>query len=330
MIYDCFTFFNELDLLEIRLNTLNDVVDRFVIAEATRTYSGKPKELLFEKNRERYAAFADKITYIVVDDLLPEEEISKDAFHLPWVNENRQRNALIQGLSAASDDDVLMVSDLDEIPRPEKIAEAVDLARRGEVVRFVMSVFSYYVNFKNYQTPWWYLGTQMMSMRTFHTNAQFDNFNYDRFTTASECQGRVIQKVRFLKPSKLIKDGGWHMGYLGGLAAIKAKLRAFSHCEALAVMDEVEQRLKRGVNIFGGKHDNFAVPLDDTFPSFLLAERNRFAHLIAPCDQEYVSRTRYARMRAYIRGAIYRRLVALVPKCLVGVLSQLRIRLHFR
>ena len=69
MVYDCFTFFNELDLLEIRLNTLKDVVDKFVIAEATRTHTGRPKELVFEKNRERFASFSDKIEYIIVDNL---------------------------------------------------------------------------------------------------------------------------------------------------------------------------------------------------------------------------------------------------------------------
>lgn len=330
MIYDCFTFFNELDLLEIRLNTLAPVVDRFVIAEATRTHSGKPKELLFEKNRERYAAFADKIIYIVVDDLLPEGEIARDPFNLPWVNENRQRNALIRGLSAAKDDDIIMVSDLDEIPRPEKIADAVALAKRGEVVRFVLSVFSYYVNFKNYQCPWWHLGTQMLSLRTFRGDPRFDEFHYDRFTVASECRGHVIHKVRFVKSSRWIRNGGWHMGYLGGIEAVKTKLRSFSHSEALSVLGEVEERLKRGVNIFGGKHDNFAIPLDSSFPSYLLMQRERFAHLIAPCDNEYLARTRYARILTYVRGLAYRRLVALVPNCLVGFLSQLRIRYHFR
>ena len=57
MIYDCFTFFNELDLLEIRLHTLKDVVDKFVIAEATRTYTGKPKNLFFAENRMRFSEF---------------------------------------------------------------------------------------------------------------------------------------------------------------------------------------------------------------------------------------------------------------------------------
>ena len=130
MIFDCFTFFNELDLLEIRLHTLKDVVDKFVIAEATRTHTGKPKELVFDKNRSRFAEFKDKIVHVVVDNLLPEEEVSKDSYNLPWINENRQRNALIKGLSNVDDGDVIIVSDVDEIPRPERIAEAISLAKK--------------------------------------------------------------------------------------------------------------------------------------------------------------------------------------------------------
>ena len=108
MIYDCFTFFNELDLLEIRLHTLKDVVDKFVIAEATRTHTGKSKNLVFAENRMRFSEFEDKIIYIRVDDLLSEEEVVKDIYNLPWVNENRQRNALIKGLVNAGDNDILV------------------------------------------------------------------------------------------------------------------------------------------------------------------------------------------------------------------------------
>ncbi|MBQ2631999.1 MAG: N-acetylglucosaminyltransferase, partial [Kiritimatiellae bacterium] len=159
MVYDCFTFFNELDLLEIRLNTLKGVVDRFVIAEATRTHTGKPKELIFERNRGRYAEFGDKIVYVVVDNLLPEEEVAKDSYNLPWVNENRQRNALIKGLMNLDDGDVFIVSDVDEIPRPECVRDAVALAKEGECVRFEMETFVYYINFKDYRNPCWYLGS---------------------------------------------------------------------------------------------------------------------------------------------------------------------------
>jgi beta-1,4-mannosyl-glycoprotein beta-1,4-N-acetylglucosaminyltransferase len=65
MIYDCFTFFNELDLLEIRLETLNDVVDKFVLVEATKTFRGENKVLYFKDNQERFAKFLKKIIYIV-------------------------------------------------------------------------------------------------------------------------------------------------------------------------------------------------------------------------------------------------------------------------
>ena len=68
MIYDCFTFFNELDILEIRLNTLYDTVDYFVIAEANKTHTGKEKDYVFEKNQARFSNFLDKIIYIKVDD----------------------------------------------------------------------------------------------------------------------------------------------------------------------------------------------------------------------------------------------------------------------
>jgi hypothetical protein len=67
MVYDCFTFFNELDLLEIRLNTLDAVVDKFVIAEATRTHTGKHKDLVFKLNQSRFARFLDKIIYVEAD-----------------------------------------------------------------------------------------------------------------------------------------------------------------------------------------------------------------------------------------------------------------------
>lgn len=330
MIYDCFTFFNELDLLEIRLNTLNGVIDRFVIAEATRTHRGQPKELLFEKNRARFAAFADKITYLVVDDLLPEEEVAKDAFNLPWANENRQRNALIRGLSDAKDNDVILVSDLDEIPRPEKVVEAARLARQGEIVRLVLDVFVYYANFKDYRTPRWNLGTVAISFRTYSDGRALDAVVCDRYTTASESSGRCIQKVRFLRPTCRLAHGGWHMTYLGGALAIRRKLLSFSHAEAAHLADQVEVRLQRGENILGGHRDAFGVPLDDSFPSYLVANATRFSHLVFPFTADYLRRTRGARRVAAARGVLYRTAVALVPRRLERPLSWVYRKITFR
>ena len=330
MIYDCFTFFNELDLLEIRLNTLAPVVDRFVIAEATRTQRGQPKELFFEKNRERFAAFADKITHVVVDDMLSEEEMGDNAFNLTWVNENRQRNALARGLKGLRDDDVILVSDLDEIPRPEKIAEAVRLARQGEVVRFVLDIFVYYANFKDYRTPRWLLGTIALSWKSFLAGEALSRVACDRYTVASECAGRCIQKVRFVMPTRRIAHGGWHMTYLGGAEAVKRKLRSCAHTEVAALESKADERLKAGLDVLGGRRNDFGVPLDDTFPKYLVENQEKFAPLIFAIPDGYLASTRGARLWATLRGIVYRAAVACVPKCLVGVLAPLYRKIMFR
>ncbi len=113
-IYDCFTYFNEDQLLKLRLETLWDYVDCFVICESVLTHTGKPKSVNFDiKN---FAKYQEKIRYILIDSY---PFVSDN----PWDYENYQRNYLIQGLSDASDDDWIMISDLDEIPNPLAIAK---------------------------------------------------------------------------------------------------------------------------------------------------------------------------------------------------------------
>jgi Glycosyltransferase family 17 len=113
MIYDCFTFFNELELLEIRLNELAGVVDRFVLVEATRTHSNQRKPLYFSENQSRFASWKNRIIHIVADDL---PATGDDA----WVRENFQRNCIMRGLTACSDTDTILVSDLMKFPAPPK------------------------------------------------------------------------------------------------------------------------------------------------------------------------------------------------------------------
>ena len=106
-VYDCFPFFNELDVLEIRLQELWDVVDIFVLAESNMSHSGKPKEYIFENNKERFAKYLSKIRRVAVEDM-PE---TKDS----WVREKYQRWSLIKGLTDVAPEDIIITSDLDEI-----------------------------------------------------------------------------------------------------------------------------------------------------------------------------------------------------------------------
>ena len=325
MIYDCFTFFNELDLLEIRLDTLKDVVDRFVIAEATRTHTGKEKELLFEKNRERFAEFADKITYVVVDDLLPEEEVGKDSYNLPWVNENRQRNALMRGLSGAKDDDVIMVSDLDEIPRPEYVAKTLRLISSENPARLILGNYNYYLNFRNCFYPDWRLGTVMSCFSDFLNGELIDRVESNRYIVAHENQGRTITKLRFCPCKLTVANAGWHFSYLGGVDAVLNKLKSFSHSEFSRITrNQIEARLLKGEDVFGRGEKFFAEPIDSRFPRIVCEDMIRWRNLIHPCDEHYLLATRWRRRRVLWCGKAYRFLVSLIPDSMAHVLIRFR------
>src|SRR5690349_9882068 len=121
-IIDCFTFFNELDLLEFRLKLLDSHVDHFVMAESNITHSGQPKPFYFEENRERFQPWLHKILYIPLhqsaEGLVFNSETSYNPQSSAWKLENGQRNALTAAAKLTSDDDLVLLSDLDEIPDP--------------------------------------------------------------------------------------------------------------------------------------------------------------------------------------------------------------------
>ena len=111
MIYDCFSYLDEDLLLDLRLNILNDFVDFFVIVEGNKTWQNNSKKLIFDINK--FKKFKDKIIYIAVEDLPDGDN--------PYLRENHQRNCILRGLSKASKDDLIIISDLDEIPNPEAL-----------------------------------------------------------------------------------------------------------------------------------------------------------------------------------------------------------------
>jgi beta-1,4-mannosyl-glycoprotein beta-1,4-N-acetylglucosaminyltransferase len=326
MTYDCFTFFNELDLLEIRLQTLKNVVDTFVVAEATRTHTGARKELVFEKFRDRFAGFEDRIVYLVVDDLLPEDVVAKDRYRLPWVNENRQRNALRAGVAAAKPDDIVMISDVDEIPSPAAVAAAARAIADGTpCVRLEMGFYNYYANFKNHSCPKWTLGTVAIRYGAFLDGAVFRGQKTDRYMPPSENEGPTFNRLRFVRAPRTIAHGGWHFSYLGGIEAIRKKIAAFSHSEFASVPEKIlKERLENGDDLFGRAGKSFGVPLDETFPPYLRENSDRFQHLIFPVDDGYLSKTKTARRLSAVKGALYRRMVAAVPDRLALTLVKIR------
>lgn len=198
-IYDCFIFNNEMEILRERLKQLYPVVDRFIIVEATKTHSGRPKELVFKP--EFVGGYANKITYIVVDDL---PEVEGTITDKSWARERHQRDAIMRGLTDCRDNDIIIISDCDEIPSPSAIQ-----AYNGtsEVRSFDMDLFYYDHNTKS-KDKW----------------REAKIASYAKVKELSPCG------IRYTK-AEVIPNGGEHLSYFGGVDAIIRKIENTAHVE---------------------------------------------------------------------------------------------------
>ena len=147
MIYDCFSYWDEDLLLDLRLNILNKFVDYFVIVEGNKTWQNNPKKLRFKI--DKFQKFKDKIIYVPVEDMPDGDD--------PYKRENFQRNCILRGIKNSKGDDIIMISDLDEIPNPNLIKN-FKLSARYAV--FKQKHFYYKINLMSNNNPYWY-GTRI-------------------------------------------------------------------------------------------------------------------------------------------------------------------------
>lgn len=215
-VYDCFTFFNELHLLELRLEELNDVVDRFVIVEGERTWQNKDKELFFEKNKHLFNKFADKIIHIVVP--------AAESKEYSWDNEVHAFNCISRGLNDADDNDIIMVSAVDEIPKPARIYELRQSL--DAKVHLLQQLYYLYFNTKFGETSTDWPGTYASPWELLKSQSSI----YDA-------------TIRTRNSLPLVRDGGWHFSYTGGPEYIFSKLQSFAHTEWVHMtVQDIEKR----------------------------------------------------------------------------------------
>ena len=312
MIYDCFSFFNELDLLEIRLNILKDVVDRFVLVEATSTHTGHPKPLFYQENKDRFSAFGNKIIHVVVDDFpMPPEHYTEQ--QSSWMRENFQRNAIMRGLVDAKEDDLIVISDLDEIPRPEVLTRVSGF---DGVTALSLEQFAYYLNFKNF-THETITVTRALLYKTLINDSSFKNLPVDfRGFDVDVNLGPTPTKARDCSPTRVVKNAGWHFSYIGGAEKIVEKIKSiaieYAH-EFSDKKDWIEKEITRGGDVTkcGGRF--FAVPINNRFPRYVVANREKYVHLIISPSTGYYICTFLPRMFCRIYGWIRKYGVKIIP-----------------
>lgn len=268
MVYDCFIFFNELDLLEIRLNELDSVVDKFVIVEADKTFQDKPKPFIFEENRERFAKFLDKIIYV---------KLTKYPLFIPVINpfspwklEFYQRNSIVKGLKNCKPEDIILISDIDEIPRASVLKEYLEKGV-DRIYGFKMDMYMYFLNHKlifdkesrmskeQSEDGIWF-GTAMVPKRLFKQKPY-------------RIRKTLMRTMRRGQVYDIIPNAGWHFSFMGGYNKIKQKLEAFSHTEFnlehLKEENYINDCLMSGKDLFGRDMEFKVLDSLDTLPEYL-------------------------------------------------------------
>lgn len=269
-IVDCFIFYNELDLLNYRLHLLNDWVDFFVIVESTHTFVGREKPLFFVDQAHRFQKFQDKIIHVVVEDMpyqFPNIQIDKHVNEQgisyqkgdQWQNEFHQRNAIARGISLVSSHlnphDLLILSDVDEIPNPLVLRNLKENTLSVEAVSLEMDFYYYNLNTKLEYV--WRL-SKILSYQ------QYLHFGYS------------IDKLRNTTWVN-VPHGGWHLSYFGDKHFISNKLQNFSHQEfndeKYTDPDTIQERIQQGVTVI-----NYG-PLNIPFTKIDICENKRLPPL---------------------------------------------------
>lgn len=271
-IFDCFTFNNELDLLELRLREMSPAVDKFVIVESPYTFQGNAKPLHFQDNRDRFAPWMDKIIHVVVDDM-PNDGNA-------WHNEHHQRNSIVRGLRTADPEDIAIISDCDEILR----ASSVELMRRGHSAYYGFRIP--YFNFKlNYLlvegVEVYHVWATAAQVRTI---GSLESFRNNRFLMQRAPYGHSNANFTVLEHS------GWHFTYLGDTQGIRDKIKSFAHTELNKpeVLEQIDvaKMIEKGVGFNPTNPLKFKkVRLDDYFPACVTDGSGLFSqHILTDAD----------------------------------------------
>jgi beta-1,4-mannosyl-glycoprotein beta-1,4-N-acetylglucosaminyltransferase len=289
MLIDAFPLFNELDILELRLTELSPAVDRFVIVESNRTHKGTLKPLHYAENAQRFAEWKDKIVHVVVGDMPQGEGLAAIRRR-----EMFQRNAILRGIEDCADDDIILISDCDEIPRLHLLPVALD---DGVVVTYIQKL--YYFNFNTHAPgrPW--PGTRACRVAD------------ARALSPHVIRNGLAQTDAHYPRHGHIMNGGWHFSYFGGVDSIQTKMQEFLHQELVTsentTPEAIAAQVTSGRDIWGREHEQeFVIGAADDLPYAVLRDLPKYAPHFADGWQPVFHEDWYAGGQAIYIGQLAR------------------------
>ena len=264
MIYDCFSYWDEDLLLDLRLNILNKFVDYFVIVEGNKTWQNNPKKLIFNINK--FPKFKNKIIYVPVEDLPNGID--------PYLRENHQRNSIIRGLTEATDEDLILISDLDEIPNPKVLS---NFNIRMKYAVFKQKHFYYKFNLRSKKNPYWY-GTRICIKKYLRSPQWLRSLKFKK---------RPFWRIDKFRLNNIIENGGWHFCNLKSPESLLYKYKNL--CETNDPVnfkekidlrylnkDEILKRIELGDDIIGRDDKFLKEELDNSYPDYLLKFKSNY------------------------------------------------------
>ncbi len=278
MVYDSFQFFNELDILKLRMNVLNDVVDYFVISESTVTFSGDPKPLYYNENKEMFKEFEHKIIHNIVDDT----PMDCNAF----MRDHHQKCAVARGLKGCKPDDIIIFSDVDEIPNPDTLRELLPNVEDGKIYMMAQRLF------------YCYLDMEEVSGNLLSVTGEFDGVEKKQWLGTKVCRYSVLdnyttEELRNKEQKAIgvrVPNGGWHFSYMGGgkkqstADRVKYKIKSAAHQEYnnRHILWNVRKNIKNMQDIFGRDSKLQLVEIDETYPKYLRDHLDEYKYLLYP------------------------------------------------
>ena len=261
-------YFDEDLVLDIRLNTLYDEVDEFIIAEATKNHAGEPKKLNFKI--ENFPKFKDKIKYLIVEDLPSDVKFFKKGWHSNHLRDQFQRNALERGYRECLDEDIIMISDIDEIPNPKKIKE---FKVENKYACFLQKNFQSKINLLNVSDGAW-AGTKICQKKFLKSPQWLRNLKIKK---------KPIWRI-FNKKIQIIENGGWHFSFLKNPESIKNKITSYSHQEyntkKFTDLDHIKDKISKGEDLFDRNIKYQKIKIDETFPEYIIKNKDKFKNWV--------------------------------------------------
>lgn len=269
-IFDCFMYFDEDMLLELRLNTLSNIVDKFIIIESPVTHTGLKKELKF--NIKNFKKFSHKINYFPIKNFIIDDSLKiKKNWSKHHLVDQTIRNYISTCLGEADKDDWIIISDIDEIPNPQAIKK---FNPTKKFAFFEQELYCYKFNLKNISEPYWY-GSRICVKKYLKSPQWLRNIKIKKNQS-------FIKKI--FNNFQVFENGGWHFTSIKNPKDLIVKLKSFAHNEIVKnyMLDEnfIKSKIDNCEDIFDRKVSLKKVIIDNNFPEFLRDNKQYFKEFI--------------------------------------------------